>query len=424
MSAQNVGLLTMWAAGSLAAILGFSRLSYGLLLPALRVDLKGSYSVYGTLSTLNFIGYLLGTLALPFVLPYMRRRLAFNVVALCAMNSTLLLGGLSFTLWQLGLWRFVNGIFAAFATVLTIALTLECAPVNARGKVSGLAWTGGAVGVVLSGLIAPFILTAGESAGWRIVWIGMGIVGIIAAAGFSLTRRSSAFPPTYITSAPESVQKRSQERKGLRMTLYPLFQPRRLLFLTLAYCGFGCGYIIYFTFFVALLEQQGVSVLNAGFVWAAIGIAGAISGWVWGRVMDRWPTGFVLALSLGLGAVGSLSVLLHSQGWEYVGATLVGLTAFIAPPLMVTALVRRAVADEEYTASFSMLTAFFALGQIVGPLVSSWIVERSGLVVGTASSALVLGISAACAWCYGVMQRHVPVSSVQPPAEGMQKMPL
>ncbi|HLG77173.1 MAG TPA: YbfB/YjiJ family MFS transporter, partial [Ktedonobacteraceae bacterium] len=306
------------------------------------------------------------------------------------------------------------GVFAAFATVLTVSLTLECAPVNARGKVSGLIWAGGAIGIVLSGLIAPFILTAGEAAGWRIVWIGMGIVGIIAAAGFSLTRRSSSFPPTYAAPA----QKRSQERKGLWATLYPLFQPRRLLFLTLVYCSFGCGYIIYFTFFIALLEQQGVSVLNAGFVWAAIGIAGAISGWVWGRVMDRWPTGFVLALALALGAIGSLSVLLHSQGWEYVGAALVGLTVFIAPPLMVTALVKRAVTDEEYTASFSMLTAFFALGQIVGPLASSWIVERSGLVVGTASSALVLGISAACAWGYGVMQRHVPVSSLQSPTEG------
>jgi len=422
-SNRIIGSLTWWAAGSFAAILGFSRLSYGLLLPALRADLKGSYSVYGTLGTLNFVGYLLGTLALPLMLPFIQRRLVLNVFASCAMNVTLLVSGLSLTLWQLGIWRFLNGFFAAFATVLTIALTLECIPPNARGKVSGIIWAGGALGILLSGLIAPFILTASNAPGWRIVWIGMGIVGILTALGFFLTRRAASFPLTHTASA-QNLSYVQPRKRHIWETLHPLFQPHRLLFLTLAYGSFGCGYIIYFTFFIALLEQQGVSVLHAGFVWAGIGIAGALSGWIWGKVLDRWPTGFALALALLLGAIGSLSVLLHNQGWEYVGAALVGLSAFIAPALMVTALLKRAVADEDYTASYSMLTAFFALGQIIGPLVSSLIVERSGLVAGTASGALVLGIAAGCAWGYGMMQRQTQTSHTHLQPEDKQEVSL
>lgn len=261
------------------------------------------------------------------------------------------------------------------------------------------------MGTVLSGLIAPFILTAGNAAGWRIVWMGMGIAGVVTAVGFARTR--AAFSSSAASPAPAQQSSSARpSQQPLWVMLRPLFQPHRLLFLTLSYCSFGCGYIIYFTFFIALLEQQGVSVLNAGFVWAGIGLAGALSGWVWGKVMDRWPTGFALALALFLGAGGALSVLGHNQGWEYVGATLVGLCGFIAPALMAAALLKRAVTDEDYAGSFSTLTAFFAIGQIVGPLVSSFIVERNGLVVGTASSALVLGVAAVCACGYGMAQQR------------------
>ncbi|HZR43737.1 MAG TPA: YbfB/YjiJ family MFS transporter [Ktedonobacteraceae bacterium] len=402
---QRTNPLVWWAVCSFATILGFSRLSYGLLLPALRTDLGGSYSVYGTLGTVNFVGYLVGTLALSLMLAQARQRLALNLFASCAMSITLFASGWSFTLWQLGVWRFLNGFFAAFATVLTLALTLECIPAQTRGKVSGLIWAGGAIGIVFSGLIAPFILAAGNTAGWRIVWMGMGMVGVVSAVGFARTRAAFSSSPASPTPAQESSSAKFSPQP-LWVMLRPLFQPHRLLFLTLSYCSFGCGYIIYFTFFVALLEQQGVSVLSAGFIWAGIGLAGALSGWMWGKIMDRWPTGFALALPLLLGAGGAVSVLGHNQGWEYVGAALIGLCAFIAPALMVTALLKRAVANEDYAASLSMLTAFFAIGQIVGPLISSFIVERNSLVVGTASSALILGLAAVCACGYGMMQQR------------------
>jgi len=97
-SMQRTSPLVWWAACSIATILGFSRLSYGLLLPALRMDLGGSYSVYGTLGTVNFVGYLFGTLALPLVLAQTRQRFVLNLFASCAMSVTLFASGWSFTL--------------------------------------------------------------------------------------------------------------------------------------------------------------------------------------------------------------------------------------------------------------------------------------------------------------------------------------
>ena len=411
--ARSTSPLVWWASGSFAAILGFSRLSYGLLLPAVQRDLGGTYGVYGTLATLNFVGYLLGTLLLPLVLTRTQRRLALNTMALLAMNGSLLASALSFTVWQLGIWRVLIGMFSALATVLTMALTLECIAPGERGKASGLIWMGGAVGILLSGLLAPVILNTGTAMGWRLVWVAMGLGGSIAALGFHMSRRAagrSLVSPMLVQE--EGSQGRSRSPFGT--VLRPLVQPRRLLFLTLSYCCFGCGYILYFTFFITLLEQQGVPVFNAGLVWAGLGLAGAWSGWLWGKVMDRWPTGFSLAVPLLLGAGGSLSVLAENRVWEYAGAALMGLSAFIAPALMVSTLLKRAVADEDYAAALSMLTACFALGQILGPLLGSFVIERVGLEGGTASSGIILGIASVCATMYGVQQRlritHAPLS--------------
>jgi predicted MFS family arabinose efflux permease len=122
-------------------------------------------------------------------------------------------------------------------------------------------------------------------------------------------------------------------------------------------------------------------------------------------VIDRWPTGFSLAVPLLLGAGGALSILADNPGWEYAGAALMGLSAFIAPALMVSVLLKRAVADADYAATFSMLTACFALGQILGPLLGGFAIERFGLAGGTASSGVILGAAAVCATVYGVLQR-------------------
>lgn len=346
---------------------------------------------------------------MPILLVRFQKRLALNTFALLAMNITILASALSQNTWQLGLWRLLIGFFSAVATVLTMTLTLECILPSERGKASGLIWLGGALGILLSGLIAPPVIEAGTTLGWRIVWIGMSILGVASALAFHISRRQ-VNPTLTNTVVQQQGMTAAGSQQRTRITLHPTFQIHRLLFLTVSYFCFGCGYIIYFTFFISLLAQQGVPAQNAGFVWAAIGFAGALSGWLWGSLIDRWPTGYMLAIPLTLGALGSLTVLTSSLLWEAVGATLIGLTGFIAPPLIVTALLKRAVPDAEYAANFSTLTAFFATGQIVGPLIAGLVIERVGLATGTAISALVLALAALFACLYALMQRQTQLS--------------
>jgi predicted MFS family arabinose efflux permease len=395
--------LTWWAASSFAAILGFSRLSYGLLMPALHVDLAASYSALGLAQTFNYAGYLLGTLALPLLLARMRNRVLLNIIAMLAMGIAMLVSALSFTLWQLALWRFLIGFFAALATVLTITLTLECVYPRERGLASGIAWIGGMIGIVISGLIAPPILAAGLPSGWRFVWIVMAALGIASSIGFYLTRKRLS--PAMAGGQTGQSQDQSVAGQSWWQSIRQLFLPRRLLFLTLVYALFGGGYIIYLTFFIPLLEQQSVSALNEGFVWAAIGAAGALSGWLWGKAIDRWSTGYTMAVSLTLGAIGALSALAGNPGLEYIGAALFGLAGTVGPTLITTTLLKRAVADEQYAVNFSMITALFATGQIIGPLAGSIVVAHWGLGIGLALAPAVLALAALSACGYGMMQK-------------------
>lgn len=395
--------LTWWAACAFAAILGFSRLSYGLLLPALHADLGASYSTLGLVQTLNYGGYLFGTLLLPLLLPRVRNRVNLNMVALVVMGSCMAASALSLTLWQLAAFRFLIGVASALATVLTMALTLERIEPSQRGQASAIAWTGGMLGIVLSGLIVPPLLMTGSTAGWRLIWIVMGIVGGVCTLGFSLVCSRTTSVAVGSQPTPE-LTRLEQRKRDQPSSVLRLFLPRHLLFLTLTYTLFGGSYIIYMTFFIPLLEQQGVSAFNVGFIWAAIGAAGALSGWLWGKVLDRWPSGYPLAATLALGMLGALSVLIHNIAGEALGAALFGLAALISPALMVSTLLKRAIADHDYPLAYSVLTALFAAGQIAGPLGASFVVARFGLTAGIATSAVLFALAVLCACGYGATQ--------------------
>jgi MFS family permease len=395
--------ISLWAAFSFAVILGFSRLSYGLLLPSIRSDLNGSYSVYGLVGTANYAGYLIGTLGAPFLLARFGNRLKVNLVALVGMNLTLLLSAFSLDLWQLGFWRLLIGIFSALATVLTMALTLERIYPLERGRATGLTWMGGSLGIVISGLIAPVIISTGSNLAWRLVWIVMALAGLVAAIGTHRVLSGShapnpATPPVSSTSTPP------QRKAPLSAVMAELFQPRGLLFITLTYFAFGFSYIIYSVFFISLLKEQGMPETQAGLVWAATGFTGVLGSFMWGKLIDRWPSGFTLAVTLLIGALGAGLILTQVMLVEFLGAAFMGL-ALIGCPVIVTVLVKRAVPAERYTSSFSFITAIFALGQTVGPLVGGVLVDNSGLAAGIALTAIIMGLAVVLSVLYALVQK-------------------
>src|SRR5579863_2996498 len=97
--------VTWWSAAAMAVDIGFSRTSFGLLLPAIKRDLAGSYGVYGWVASANFAGYLLGTIALLVLLRHLRSRESATVLSLVLLAITTAVQAFCHTLVLLALLR-------------------------------------------------------------------------------------------------------------------------------------------------------------------------------------------------------------------------------------------------------------------------------------------------------------------------------
>lgn len=390
--------ITLWASLLFVVILGFSRLSYGLFLPGIQREIGGSYSQLGLLGTVNFIGYLVGTLCLPpMISKFPEHKVVINRLSCFLLGLAMIGSSFSQHVVQLGLWRFAIGLFSAFATVLVLSIAMDAVRATERGVASGLIWLGGSAGILVTGLFAPLTIEPSHLQGWRYAWALMGVFGVITAFGFefvTLKKRSSS-----IIRSP-SVHYHEAEN------VYSfLLNPKKLLFLIASYFFFGWGYIIYFTYLIPYLVSKGVPSLYAELIWSTIGFAGLFNGWIGGKAIDRWPSGYTLAFGLGLGTIGVIGVTASSLFVTAIGAVIVGMVSFITPPLMTTALLRRQVSDHLYSKCLSVATAFFASGQIIGPIVAGIGVDIFGLQFGVASSAIFMAIAAVLAGLYGQLQK-------------------
>ncbi|OZB94256.1 MFS transporter [Paenibacillus sp. XY044] len=392
--------ITLWASLLFVVILGFSRLSYGMFLPGIQRELGGSYSQLGILGTVNFIGYLAGTLCLPpLISRFPDRKHAINRTTCFLLGFAMIGSAFSDHYTPLGLWRFAIGFLSAIATVLVLSIAMDAVRPAEQGVASGLIWLGGSAGILVTGLSAPLTIDPSYLQGWRYAWAAMGAFGIAAAFGFTVVTNKRRLGKL---SSQADMKTPDQERVNVYRLL---FSPEKLLFLIGSYFFFGAGYIIYFTYLIPYLVSKGIPSLYAGLIWSGIGLAGLFNGWIGGRAIDRWPSGFTLAAGVSLGTIGVLGVTTGDLFLTALGAVTIGLVSFITPPLMTTSLLRRHVPQHAYAACLSIATAFFAAGQIIGPIVGGVGVQQYGLQFGVASSAIFMGISAGLAALYGRKQR-------------------
>ncbi|RJX40458.1 YbfB/YjiJ family MFS transporter [Paenibacillus pinisoli] len=399
--------ITLWASLLFVVILGFSRLSYGMFLPGIQREIGGSYGQLGILGTVNFIGYLVGTVCLsPLISRFPNRKPVINRITCLLLGLTLIGSAFSGHFTGLGLWRFAIGLLSAFATVLVLSIAMDAVRPEERGAASGLIWMGGSAGILVTGLFAPFTIDPSHLQGWRYAWVAMGVFGVIAASGFEFATRKRGTEKITIENESKPSGKESADAYRL------LLSPNKLLFLIASYFFFGWGYIIYFTYLIPYLVGKGIPSLYAGLIWSGIGFAGLFNGWIGGKAIDRWPSGYTLASGLTLGTIGVSGVITDNTLFTVLGAAIIGLVSFITPPLMTTALLRRHVPHHTYAACLSIATAFFASGQIIGPFVGGIVVEQYGLQFGVASSSIFMAIAAALAGLYGQQQRKLRKSDL------------
>ena len=344
--------------------LGFTRFAYALLLPAMRGDLHWNFAAAGGMNSANAAGYIIGAGTAAWWARRFGSRRAF--VWMVAVSAVLLVvGGISGNYATLAALRFLGGLSTAVTFVVGSALASRVNSGTQHHRSAllvGLYMAGVGVGVVLSGIAVPTVIaTAGQHTGWRVGWLVLGLLAMLAVIPAAWAARQ----------VPEQHAPPSGQQVPLHFA--------RLTPTVVWYVLFGAGYVSYMTFVIALLHSHGVGTMGEATFFIALGLSSAIATLtVWGRVIGRLPGGRAPALITVLVLIGVLPVLVsHSLAAAMVSAVVFG-ASFMAGPTAVTVLARRVLPPHGWTAGIAFLTVAFSVGQAVGPLVSGVLSDSAG----------------------------------------------
>jgi MFS family permease len=395
-----------WAvatAGALAVMagLGFGRFSYTILLPSTREGLGLSYTSAGGLGAANLIGYLAGSVASGAVSRRIGAR-ATAASALAALSVSLAWMAVADGPSEAAAARVLAGIAGGVVYVQALGLVAAWFSGPTRGLASGVMHCGNGVGLILTGLGLPFVLSAASpSAGWRLGWMVLALsTALVVPLGWRYLRAPATLDAADGPAAgPRPVRQTSRAPLGVCAGLYGLF---------------GFSYIVYVTFFAEMLRSRGLSLEQIGVVWAMIGAFSLASGPVWGSVSDRIGRLPGVGVVFALQAIAYLVFLDGSVAGLVVSATLFGVTAWGIPAIMAAAMGDGGRVDDAVS-GFGRITTAMAVGQTLGPLVAGRLADLTGVV----TSGLWLSILAAIAagvWSFsaGKLRGGVPVPGAQP----------
>ncbi|MES2939520.1 MAG: YbfB/YjiJ family MFS transporter [Pseudomonadota bacterium] len=372
-----------------AVALGFSRFAYGLLLPPMRADLAWTYVEAGALNTANGTGYIVGALLAAWTANRWGTARVF-LAGYAVSVLVLLLTAATASFPVLFALRTAGGVSTAFTFILGAGLTSAICPTqNARrrGALVGLYVAGVSVGILLAGTAIPLILQGGAQQ-WPRGWVVLGLLGAASFPGAWWAARAVRQP----VGGSIAVLKRHELRQ-----VAPSF---------VGYALFGGGYVGYMTFIIALLQKQGGSNEQVVWFWFVLGIVSAISTLLWGRALGAFRNnGHGPALVYATAMVGTLPVLLYPGPVSmFLSAVLFG-GSFLAGPTALTIVAQRQLPAASWTAAISLLTAGFAFGQAIGPILAGAISDATGnIAAGFWVSPILLGLAA----CATLLQRPPP----------------
>jgi predicted MFS family arabinose efflux permease len=367
--------------------LGIGRFAYSLVLPDMRDALGWSYSAAGFMNTVNAAGYLAGALMASRLVKRFGLSAAVRWGTLACVAS-LVLCALSGNFVVLSFARLLAGLGAAVGFVAGGALAATIAqsqPMRANFLLS-LFYAQPGLGILSSGLIAPFVLQAFGPGSWWIVWWAMTLLSVVMTIPLLL--------------APIDA------RAGIAEAAPGKFAIRPVLIYLAGYFLFGAGYIAYMTFMIAYVRDAGGGAAAQSAFWCMIGLSAFATPWVWRGVLARNSGGISTAIILGVNAIGAaLPLFGHSPVLLAISAVVFGV-AFFAVVASTTSFVRFNYPPAEWPTGIAAMTIAFGIGQILGPIAVGAVTDAFGsLSYALNVSAAMLGLGAIAAAFQGRLGR-------------------
>ena len=364
-----------------AIALGFGRFAYALLLVPMRESQGWNYAQAGLVTSANALGYLVGALIVGGVA---RRWGAARTLhwSLVVVSASLALTGLPLPFAALLLMRALAGVCGGLIFVAGAAVVIQIISSGRSDSAVSVYFAGPGVGIAVSGLLIPLLLHPPFAWDWHLIWVAMGVVGLLTLALLAPTLRLAHD----VTSRPAAT---SEPGPGFVMCDYVLLWPAML-----SYGLYGLGYIGYMTFIIAFLQSIHVAPLLVQSFWFILGVAAASTGYIWGPMIKRLAPRYSIAVLLFVLAVGALLPILVPQVWSFVLSAMLFGGSFLGVVSAITRQVRMYLPAERWTAVLGNATALFAIGQLIGPVLTGAIADmQNGLAIGLLGSAALLAVA-------------------------------
>lgn len=355
----------------LALGMGIGRFLYTPMLPVLLAEGRFSFSELSWIASVNYAGYLVGSLLFSFGLFHLPGRLRPLLFTSAVATGILILAMAALT-HPVGvmLARFLAGV--ASAGMLIFGSTLILQHTRHPFVVASL-FSGVGVGIALGNeyVIAGLQLALTSQTLWTGAAAFSGLLVVLLA--LLLPSRAHAIPPAPLAKAKH--------------------QPMRWWLLAILYGLAGFGYIIVATYLPLMAKDAGSPLLTVH-LWTLVGlsIVPGCFGWLWAA--KRW--GVLQCLTANLVIQGACVLLTLASGSPTLlvlssigfGATFMGTTS-----LVMTLARQLSVPGNLNLLGFVTLT--YGIGQILGPLLTTFFASGTEAITrATLCGALALLIAA------------------------------
>ncbi|MDW7657477.1 MAG: MFS transporter [Bacillota bacterium] len=362
------------------ACLGFGRFSFGAILPFMKAGLAFDYRQAGAIGSSIFLGYLISvTLVGYVVIRFGAKKVIVLSLLLTAAGMFLTGRAPGFGIAYLGC--LIMGLGTGGANLPAMGLISRWfAPVK-KGMAMGIAMSGSGFGIVFSGFVVPRLVALGQEDGWRTSWFVLATLVVVVAVINLLFLKSSPeqlglLPVGQAVSLEQVPEKPIAAKKTSQHSIYKNPLIWRMGFI---YFLWGFSYLVFSTFLVDYLIND-LSFANelAGKLFAIVGFASILSGFIWGAISDRLGRFLVLAVVFCVQAsmLAALSFT-KNPGIIALEIAVYGITLWGVPAIM-TASIADVTETKYFTVAIGFVTIFFSVGQFISPYLTGFIIESTG----------------------------------------------
>ena len=349
--------------------LGFGRFAYPMLIPSMRESLRFNYIEMGFLNGAILLGYLLFSLISGILITRFGAKRIAIASLLCGALSMFAISRLS-GFFPLLFFSFAMGAGGAGTLISITTLPMAWFDRKKLGRALGITTGGTGFGIIVTGLVLPYMLMNVGKEAWRQCWLLLALATfLVAFAGWVLLKEKPRHAVASLSSPEGEKEYVPHAGEGSGFTLKALI---------ISYFIFGFAYNIYTTYFVAyMVEEIGFSEKTAGNIWAIFGWMCMGSGLLWGFISDNLGRRKALIWNNGIISLAVLFAFLFHQPFFLVCSAFLFGATFLGTITIIAAMVGDQMFSKRATV-YGLVTLIHGIGQFLGTTFGGYLRDATG----------------------------------------------